>query len=320
MQKPIEGVALGIITLALSLATFMQVLDSTIANVAIPTISGDLGASFSQGTWVITSFGVANAISIPITGWLAKRFGEVKLFLISTALFVLASWLCGISHSLEMLILCRIFQGLAAGPIIPLSQSLLLNNYPPEKRGMALAFWAMTIVVAPIFGPILGGWISDNLHWGWIFFINVPVGLFIISTSWKILMPRESKIQHQPIDTVGLVLLVLGVGCLQLMLDQGREQDWFNSTEIIILAVISAVTLTALVIWELTDDNPVVDISLFKQRNFTVGCLSTSLAFLIYLGSVVLIPLLLQQVFGYTATWAGLASAPVGLFPILFSM
>ena len=246
MQKPIEGAALGIITLALSLATFMQVLDSTIANVAIPTISGDLGASFSQGTWVITSFGVANAISIPITGWLAKRFGEVKLFLISTALFVLASWLCGISHSLEMLILCRIFQGLAAGPIIPLSQSLLLNNYPPEKRGMALAFWAMTIVVAPIFGPILGGWISDNLHWGWIFFINVPVGLFIISTSWKILMPRESKIQHQPIDTVGLVLLVLGVGCLQLMLDQGREQDWFNSTEIIILAVISAVTLTAL--------------------------------------------------------------------------
>ena len=319
MQKPIEGAALGIITLALSLATFMQVLDSTIANVAIPTISGDLGASFSQGTWVITSFGVANAISIPITGWLAKRFGEVKLFLISTALFVLTSWLCGISHSLEMLILCRIFQGLAAGPIIPLSQSLLLNNYPPEKRGMALAFWAMTIVVAPIFGPILGGWISDNLHWGWIFFINVPVGLFIISTSWKILMPRESKIQHQPIDTVGLVLLVLGVGCLQLMLDQGREQDWFNSTEIIILAVISAVTLTALVIWELTDDNPVVDISLFKQRNFTVGCLSTSLAFLIYLGSVVLIPLLLQQVFGYTATWAGLASAPVGLFPILLS-
>ena len=164
MQKPIEGADLGIITLALSLATFMQVLDSTIANVAIPTISGDLGASFSQGTWVITSFGVANAISIPITGWLAKRFGEVKLFLISTALFVLASWLCGISHSLEMLILCRIFQGLAAGPIIPLSQSLLLNNYPPEKRGMALAFWSMTVVVAPIFGPILGGWISDNLH------------------------------------------------------------------------------------------------------------------------------------------------------------
>ena len=161
---PVQGGALVILTLALSLATFMQVLDSTIANVAIPTIAGDLGASSSQGTWVITSFGVANAISIPITGWLAKRFGEVRLFLISTLLFVLASWLCGISHSLEMLIICRVIQGAVAGPIIPLSQSLLLNNYPPKKRGMALAFWSMTVVVAPIFGPILGGWISDNIH------------------------------------------------------------------------------------------------------------------------------------------------------------
>ena len=257
---PVQGGALVILTLALSLATFMQVLDSTIANVAIPTIAGDLGASSSQGTWVITSFGVANAISIPITGWLAKRFGEVRLFLISTLLFVLASWLCGISHSLEMLIICRVIQGAVAGPIIPLSQSLLLNNYPPKKRGMALAFWSMTVVVAPIFGPILGGWISDNIHWGWIFFINVPIGLAVVLMSWKILGDRESQISHQPIDTVGLVLLVLGVGCL-----------------------------------------------------------STSLAFLVYLGSVVLIPLLLQQVYGYTATWAGLAAAPVGLFPILLS-
>ena len=258
--SPVQGGALVILTLALSLATFMQVLDSTIANVAIPTIAGDLGASSSQGTWVITSFGVANAISIPITGWLAKRFGEVRLFLISTLLFVLASWLCGISHSLEMLIICRVIQGAVAGPIIPLSQSLLLNNYPPKKRGMALAFWSMTVVVAPIFGPILGGWISDNIHWGWIFFINVPIGLAVVLMSWKILGDRESQISHQPIDTVGLVLLVLGVGCL-----------------------------------------------------------STSLAFLVYLGSVVLIPLLLQQVYGYTATWAGLAAAPVGLFPILLS-
>ena len=316
---PVQGGALVILTLALSLATFMQVLDSTIANVAIPTIAGDLGASSSQGTWVITSFGVANAISIPITGWLAKRFGEVRLFLISTLLFVLASWLCGISHSLEMLIICRVIQGAVAGPIIPLSQSLLLNNYPPKKRGMALAFWSMTVVVAPIFGPILGGWISDNIHWGWIFFINVPIGLAVVLMSWKILGDRESQISHQPIDTVGLVLLVLGVGCLQLMLDQGREQDWFNSTEIIVLTVIAVVCLIALTIWELTDDNPVVDISLFKSRNFSVGCLSTSLAFLVYLGSVVLIPLLLQQVYGYTATWAGLAAAPVGLLPILLS-
>lgn len=161
---PIQGGALILLTLALSLATFMQVLDSTIANVAIPTIAGDLGASFSQGTWVITSFGVANAISIPITGWLAKRFGEVRLFLVSTFLFVVSSWLCGIADSLEALIIFRVIQGAVAGPVIPLSQSLLFNNYPPEKRGMALAFWSMTIVVAPIFGPILGGWISDNIH------------------------------------------------------------------------------------------------------------------------------------------------------------
>ena len=184
--KPLQGGALAMLTLVLSLATFMLVLDSTIANVAIPIIAGDLGASSSQGTWVITSFGVANAISIPITGWLAKRFGEVRLFLIATLLFVLASWLCGIANSLEMLIVFRVLQGAVAGPIIPLSQSLLLNNYPPEKRGMALAFWSMTIVVAPICGPILGGWISGNIHWGWIFFINVPIGLAVVLISWKI--------------------------------------------------------------------------------------------------------------------------------------
>lgn len=317
--KPLKGGALAMLTLVLSLATFMLVLDSTIANVAIPTIAGDLGASSSQGTWVITSFGVANAISIPITGWLAKRFGEVRLFLVSTLLFVLASWLCGISHSLEMLIVFRVFQGAVAGPIIPLSQSLLLNNYPPEKRGMALAFWSMTIVVAPICGPILGGWISDNIHWGWIFFINVPIGLAVVLISWKLLEGRESRISHQPVNTVGLILLALGIGALQLMLDQGRELDWFNSTEIVVLTIITAVGLIALIIWELTDDNPVVDVSLFKSRNFTVGCVSTSLAFLVYSGTVVLIPLLLQQVYNYTATWAGLAAAPVGLLPILLA-
>ena len=317
--KPLQGGALAMLTLVLSLATFMLVLDSTIANVAIPTIAGDLGASSSQGTWVITSFGVANAISIPITGWLAKRFGEVRLFLIATLLFVLASWLCGIANSLEMLIVFRVLQGAVAGPIIPLSQSLLLNNYPPEKRGMALAFWSMTIVVAPICGPILGGWISDNIHWGWIFFINVPIGLAVVLISWKILEGRESRISHQPINTVGLILLALGVGALQLMLDQGRELDWFNSTEIVVLTIIAAVGLIALIIWELTDDNPVVDVSLFKSRNFTVGCVSTSLAFLVYSGTVVLIPLLLQQVYNYTATWAGLAAAPVGLLPILLA-
>lgn len=318
-KKPLEGIQLALLTIALALATFMQVLDSTIANVAIPTIAGNLGSSNSQGTWVITSFGVANAISIPITGWLAKRFGEVRLFVWATGLFALMSWLCGISNSLEMLIFFRVLQGLVAGPIIPLSQSLLLNNYPPAKRSIALSLWSMTVVVAPIFGPILGGWISDNYHWGWIFFINIPLGVLVVLLTLQLLRGRETEVTIRPIDTIGLVLLVLGVGCLQMMLDRGKELDWFNSTEIITLCVVAVIALVFLVVWELTDDNPVVDLSLFKSRNFTIGCLCTSLAFMFYFGAIVLMPQLLQEVYGYTATWAGLASAPVGLMPVLLS-
>ncbi|WP_288498653.1 multidrug efflux MFS transporter permease subunit EmrB [uncultured Erwinia sp.] len=318
-RKPLEGTQLVLMTIALSLATFMQVLDSTIANVAIPTIAGNLGASNSQGTWVITSFGVANAISIPITGWLAKRFGEVKLFLWSTVAFAIASWACGMSESLTMLIFFRVIQGVVAGPLIPLSQSLLLSNYPPAKRSMALSLWAMTVIVAPICGPILGGWISDNYHWGWIFFINVPIGVVVVILALQTLRNRETETVIRPIDTVGLVLLVVGIGCLQVMLDRGKELDWFSSTEIIILAVVAVVALAVLLVWELTDDHPIVDLSLFKSRNFTIGCLSISLAYMLYFGSIVLLPQLLQEVYGYTATWAGLASAPVGIIPVILS-
>ncbi|YCH29753.1 multidrug efflux MFS transporter permease subunit EmrB [Erwinia sp. PK3-005] len=318
-QKPLEGAQLVLMTIALSLATFMQVLDSTIANVAIPTIAGNLGASNSQGTWVITSFGVANAISIPITGWLAKRIGEVKLFVWSTIAFAVASFLCGVADSLTMLILFRVIQGLVAGPLIPLSQSLLLSNYPPAKRSVALSLWAMTVVVAPICGPILGGWISDNYHWGWIFFINVPIGIVVTILTLQTLRSRETKTEIRPIDTVGLVLLVVGIGALQIMLDRGRELDWFSSTEIIVLTVIAVVALAVLFVWEMTDDHPVVDLTLFKSRNFTIGCLSISLAYMLYFGSIVLLPQLLQEVYGYTATWAGLASAPVGIFPVILS-
>ncbi|MBQ0957200.1 multidrug efflux MFS transporter permease subunit EmrB [Serratia symbiotica] len=318
-RKPLEGTQLAWMTVALAMATFMQVLDSTIANVAIPTIAGNLGSSNAQGTWVITSFGVANAISIPITGWLAKRIGEVRLFLWSTTLFVFASWLCGISNSLGMLIFFRVIQGLMAGPLIPLSQSLLLNNYPPAKRAMALALWSMTVIIAPIFGPILGGYISDNYHWGWIFFINIPFGIFVIMAALSTLRGRETKTAIMPIDAVGLGLLIVGIGSLQVMLDQGKDLDWFNSTEIITLAVIAVVALLFLIIWELTDDHPIVDLSLFKSRNFTIGCLCSSLAYMLYFGTIVLLPQLLQEVYGYTATWAGLASAPVGLIPMLLS-
>ncbi|MBM7344279.1 DHA2 family multidrug resistance protein [Pantoea coffeiphila] len=318
-QKPLEGAPLVLMTIALSLATFMQVLDSTIANVAIPTIAGNLGASNSQGTWVITSFGVANAISIPITGWLAKRIGEVKLFLWSTVAFAVASWLCGMSESLSMLIFFRVIQGIVAGPLIPLSQSLLLSNYPPAKRSIALSLWAMTVIVAPICGPILGGWISDNYHWGWIFFINVPIGVAVVVLTLQTLRNRETPTVIRPIDTVGLVLLVVGVGCLQVMLDRGKELDWFSSPEIITLTVVAVVAIVVLLVWELTDDHPIVDLSLFKSRNFTIGCLSISLAYMLYFGSIVLLPQLLQEVYGYTATWAGLASAPVGIIPVILS-
>ncbi len=318
-HPPLQGARLFWVTLALSMAVFMQVLDSTIANVALPTIAGNLGSATSQGTWVITSFAVANAISVPLTGWLAKQYGEVRVFVSATILFVLASWLCGIAPSLELLIAFRVLQGAVAGPMIPLSQSLLLAAYPPAKRGMALALWSMTIIVAPIFGPILGGIISDNWYWGWIFFINVPIGGAVVWICLKQLRQRETQRTELPIDRLGLALLVVGVGALQMMLDRGKELDWFASTEIVVLAVIAVVALAYFVVWELGSEHPVVDLSLFQDRNFTVGVLALSLAFMVYMGTIVLLPLVLQTQLGYTATWAGLAAAPIGILPVLLS-
>jgi MFS transporter, DHA2 family, multidrug resistance protein len=318
-RKPLEGASLVWMTLGLSLATFMQVLDATIANVALPTISGDLGMATTQGTWVITAFGVANAIAVPLSGWLARQLGEVRLFLWSMLLFIVTSWLCGLANSLASLVFYRVLQGIAAGPLVPLAQSLLLNNYPPLKRALALSLWSLTIVIAPICGPILGGWISDNYHWGWIFFINIPIGLLALFVTWLTLKNRESLIIRQPIDTVGLLLLIIGVGCLQWLLDRGKELDWFASTEITLLTITSVVSLISLVIWELAESYPVLDLSLFKQRNFTIGVLCTSLTYGLYIGSIVLIPLLLQGVMGYTATWAGLAAAPIGLLPLILA-
>ncbi len=316
---PLKGASLVLVTLALSLAVFMEVLDTTIANVVVPVIAGDLGAAATQGTWVITAFAVANAVSVPLTGFVARRFGEVKVFLGAVIGFVITSWLCGIAPNLQMLVLFRVLQGLVSGPLIPLSQSLLMASYPPEKRTQALALWAMTVVVAPVLGPILGGWISDNWHWGWIFFINIPVGIAAAWITWKQLGHRETEIKKTPIDYTGLVLMVLGVGALQMMLDRGKELDWFASGEIIALAVVAVVCLTYFVVWELGEEHPVVDLSLFKDRNFTVGVIATSLGFMVYMGSLVLLPLVLQSNLGYTATWAGLVAAPVGILPIILS-
>ncbi|MFO1428718.1 MAG: DHA2 family efflux MFS transporter permease subunit [Candidatus Competibacteraceae bacterium] len=318
-NRPLQGPALILLTLSLALATFMQVLDTSIANVAIPSLSGDLGVSPNQGTWVITSFAVSNAIALPLTGWLAKRFGEVKLFVAATQLFTLASWLCGLSFNLPMLIAFRVLQGAVAGPLIPLSQSLLLANYPKEKQGMALALWSMTVVVAPIFGPILGGWISDNISWPWIFYINLPVGLLSGYLSWQLLKNRETATVRQPIDAVGLGLLIVGVGCLQVLLDKGNELDWFGSSLIATLAAIATIALSIFIVWELTAAHPVVDLSLFAKRNFTVGTIAISLGYMAFFANVVILPLWLQTQMGYTATWAGLATAPIGLLPVIIS-
>ena len=316
---PLEGRARVFGTIALSAAVFMNVLDSSIANVSIPTIAGDLGVSATQGTWVITSFAVANAITVPLTGWLTQRFGQVRLFVMAVMLFVISSWLCGFAWSLESLVAFRVLQGAVAGPMIPLSQSLMLGTYPREKAGMALALWSMTILVGPVAGPMLGGWISDNYSWSWIFYINVPVGLLAGWASWQLYKDRESTRARLPIDTIGLALLVVWVGALQLMLDKGKELDWFASTTIVVLTVIAVVAAVFFVIWELTAEHPVVDLKLFAHRNFTAGVISIAVGYGVFFGTVVLLPLWMQSTLGYTATDAGIASAPVGILAIIMS-
>src|SRR5919204_232080 len=253
--KPLEGGARLAASLAVGLATFMNVLDTSIANVSIPAIAGDLGVSPNQGTWIITSFAVANAISVPLTGWLTQRFGQVRLFLATTALFVLASLLCGLAVSMPMLVFFRVIQGAVAGPMIPLSQTLLLSTYPREKAGMALATFSLTILVAPVVGPVLGGWITDNFSW--------PV--------------------------------------------------------IVALAVTAAFAFCLFLVWELTEEHPVVDLALFRNRNFSTGTLAIALAYGAYFGSIVLLPLWLQQFMGYTATDAGLVLAPVGILALILT-
>jgi DHA2 family multidrug resistance protein len=311
------GIPRSITLLALALATFMQVLDTTIANVSIPTIAGYLGVSSDQGTWIITSFAVANGVSVPLTGWLMRRFGTVRTFVISVVLFTAASFLCGISQNMTELIFFRVLQGAVSGPIIPGSQALLLTLFPENRKGTALAIWSMTTLVAPICGPILGGYISDNYAWGWIFLINIPVGLFSAWACWRSLKSRETPGQKLRIDGVGLALLVVWVGSLQIMLDQGKDADWFNSNVIIGLCLVTVVSLAAWIIWELSEKQPIVDLSLFKWPNFTLGTVALCLAYGLFFGNVVLMPLWLQTQLNYTATWAGIVTAPSGITALL---
>ena len=317
--NPLVGPALIGAAVVLSLANFMVVLDTTIANVSVPHIAGGLAVSPSQGTWVITSYSVAEAITVPLTGWLVQRFGGVKVFLFAMLGFGAFSLMCGLAPSFSMLVAFRVLQGLCGGPIMPTSQTLLLTIFPKERSGQALGIWSMTVVVGPIAGPLLGGTISDTIGWNWIFFINIPVALAVAFGAWTLLRRHDTATRRVPVDYVGLGLLILWVGSLQIMLDKGKELEWFSSTTIVALAIVAAIGFLSFLIWELTSENPIVNLRIFRHRGFVAGVITLSLTFGTFFSTVVLIPLWLQTSIGYTATWAGYASAFNGVLAVVMS-
>lgn len=316
---PLSGGALIIASVTLGLASFMAVVDITIANVSVPTISGNLGVSPDEGEWVITFFAISNAICIPLTGWLGRRFGQVKLFVSAIAAFTIASILCGLSTSFPELLFCRVLQGAVSGPIVPLSQALLVAVFPPEKRTFAVAMWAMTNMAGPVAGPLLGGWITDQYSWPWIFLVNAPIGIFVVVSTIFLLRGRETAIAKPPIDVIGIFALAVAVGCLQIGFDRGRVLDWFSSPFICIMILLSVLGFIFLVIWELGSTHPIIDLRLFEYRNFAVGTLSVSVGFGLYFAALVLIPLWLQTDLGYNSTWAGLVTAPMGIFGVFLA-
>jgi len=314
-----QGPKLLLAGLILALANFIVVLDTTIANVSVPHIAGGLAVSVSSGTWVITSYAVAEAICVPLTGWLAGRFGTLRTFMFSLVGFGVFSFLCGMSSSLGMLVLFRLGQGFCGGPLMPLTQTLMLRIFPKEMHPRAMALWAMTVVTAPIAGPILGGYISDNWSWSWIFFINLPVVAIIFVSVLAMLRGVETPTRKLPIDKIGLALLVIWVGAFQMMLDLGRDDDWFSSSFIVTLACIAAVFFVAFLIWELTEAHPIVDLKVFRHRGFSAATFSLTIAFGTYFAAVVVIPQWLQTSMGYTATEAGYAMAFSGVLAVMMS-
>lgn len=314
-----HGAKLLIAGFVLAMANFIVVLDTTIANVSVPHIAGGLAVSNQSGTWVITSYSVAEAICVPLTGWLAGRFGALRTFMFSLAGFGIFSALCGMADTLGLLVAFRLGQGFCGGPLMPLTQTLLLRIFPKHMHAKAMALWAMTVVVAPIGGPILGGYISDNWSWEWIFFINVPIVVAIFIAVGVLMRGTETPIVKLPIDLVGLALLVIWVGAFQMMLDLGREEDWFGSTKIVALAIVAAVMFCAFVIWELTEDHPIVDIKVFRHRGFSAAVLAMTIAFGTYFATVVVIPQYLQTSMGYTATKAGIAMGFSGVLALCLS-
>ena len=302
-------------TIALAIGSFMNVLDMTIVNVSLSHIAGDFAIAPDQGTWVITSYAVAEAIFLPLIGWLTKRLGIIKQYLGATLLFTLASMLCGTSPSYSFLLTMRILQGVVGASMIPLSQTLMLQLYPKEKKGIALGIWSMTIVVAPVIGPVLGGWVTDAASWRWCFYINLPFGIISSLVVYYIFKKdiAKEKTFKEPIDIVGFIFLAIGVGSLQLMLDKGNDLDWFSSNTIIGLSISAFVFLVLLVIWEWYYDAPVVNVRLFLDRNFCIGSFSLMFSVLGYFGGIVAIPLWLQNYMGYTAFISGKSTCTVGL-------
>jgi DHA2 family multidrug resistance protein len=304
-----------IVTIAVMLATFMEVLDTTVVNVSIPHISGNLSATYEEGTWVVTSYLVANAIVLPMSGWLANYFGRRRMLLFCVAGFSLASLLCGMATTLPQLIVFRVFQGLAGGGLQPLAQAILFETFPKEKHGQAMAAYGLGIIVAPIIGPTLGGWITDNYTWRWIFYLNIPVGIFSLAMMTRFVHdpPYLKRNRDASVDLWGIGLLALGLGSLQIMLDTGQRKDWFGSRDIRIEAFLCIVGLFIFVIRELTADHPIVDLRSLKDRSFAVGvCLMSAVGFCLY-ASLVLLPQYLETLLNYPSMQAGLALSPRGL-------
>jgi MFS transporter, DHA2 family, multidrug resistance protein len=304
-----------LVTIAVMAGTFMEIVDTTVVNVALPHMAGSLSAGVDESTWVLTSYLVSNAIVLPITGWLSALFGRKRFLMICLAVFTGASMLCGSAPNLGSLIVFRIFQGMGGGALQPISQAILLETFPVRERGMAMAIWGIGVVIAPIVGPVLGGWITDNMSWRWVFYINLPVGLIsLLMTAAFIYDPEYIRKQRAgTIDYIGLGLLCVGLGALQIVLDKGQQEDWFSSEFIVWLAIVAAVCLVILIYWELKNKDPVVELRLFKERNYAAGVtIMFFFGFVLY-GSIVLLPLFLQTIMGYDATLAGWALAYGGI-------
>lgn len=311
------------IALTVTIATFMEVLDTSIANVALPHIAGSLSVSQEQSTWVLTSYLVSNAIVLPISGWLSSKFGRKRFYLSCVGLFTVSSLLCGLAPNLPALIFFRVLQGVGGGGLGPSEQSILADTFPPAKRGMAFAIYGMAVVLAPAVGPTLGGFITDNYSWRWVFFINVPVGIFsLLLASHMVSDPpwlEEAKKKVRGIDFPGIALIALGLGCLEVVLDKGQEDDWFNSSFITCFAILSASALVAFVVWELRAKNPVVELRLFKNRTFALATLMMLVLGVTLFGSTVLLPQYAQTVLGWSPTQAGEMLSPGGVL-IMFMM